>query len=306
MHVAEGGHAHLVAQARLGYNRTMNDPSHNFVWLDGRCLPKAEAYLPIGDRAFRYGDGLFETLRVSGGLPEFWNAHIARLEEGLRALRFPPLTFDIKTAARELLRANRCTESVLRLTISRGEGGRGYLPAPQPTPLMLLETSPLPPMPGGALTLWHATIRRPDPCHLPTHCKLSNALGSVLARMEAEDHGCGEALLTNARGTISEASAANLVWQEQDGRLFTPSLESGAVAGVARRMLMQVFAIEECLAPSERLQNATALVACNSLRHAQPVAKLLPQEWRWDSSAVAARCNEALITAAEASRNEFA
>lgn len=288
----------------------MNDMHHPFVWLDGRCQPAAEARLPINDRAFRYGDGLFETLRVQGGTPEFWNAHLSRLAEGLRALRFPDLDFDLPSAARELLRANVCEDAVLRIALSRGEGGYGYLPHRDTKPLLLLQTFPLPAQETRAVTLWHASLRRPGPQHLPTHCKLSSALGSVLARMEAEEQRCDEALMTDREGHVSEASAANIFWQEADGRLFTSALQSGAVAGIARHILLQslpveALPVEECLLPLERLKEATAVILCNSLRYAQPVARLAPQNWHWHSTALAERCRTILADAACTSRSEF-
>ncbi len=284
----------------------MNPPDFPFLWLNGKLLPAAEACLPVADRGFRYGDGLFETLRVSQGKPEFWQAHVARLLRGMEALKLPPLAYDLADAARTLIAANTQPEGVLRIALSRGPGGRGYLPPAQPQPTLLLEMSPLPPAPTEPLRLWHASLRRPGPQHLPSDCKTANALGSVLARMEAETQACDEALMTDAQGNLSECAAANLVWQEPDGTCFTPALESGAVAGVARQSLLQLGFIEEITAPLARLPSAVAVASCNSLYYTCPIASLAPYGWRWESQALAARCHAALSRAAAESQRDFA
>ncbi len=215
----------------------------------------------------------------------------------MAALRFPPAPWNLAEIAAQLIAANACTEGVLRIAVSRGSGGRGYLPPADACPLLLMETLPLPAPEEEALTLWHASLRRPGPEHLPTACKTANALGSVLARLEAQEQGCSEALMTDAGGRLSECSAANLLWEDRDGALWTPSFACGPVAGIACAVLIETLGVLRAEAPLAVLEKAVAVVACNALHLARPVRALRPQGWEWASEALAARCRAALEAA---------
>src|SRR6185295_5700840 len=100
-------------------------------FLNGRFIPETQAVVPITDRGFLYGDGLFETLRVSRGQPLQWNRHLARLKRGAEFLRIvlPWPAEDLRTLAVKLIEQNAMPESVLRISLSRGSGSRGYSPA---------------------------------------------------------------------------------------------------------------------------------------------------------------------------------
>jgi branched-chain amino acid aminotransferase len=208
-------------------------------FLNGRFVPETEAVVPITDRGFLYGDGLFETLRVSGGCPLWWTRHIERLQRGAEVLRITlPLSVEeLRRAAIELLRRNAMPDAILRITISRGSGARGYSTkgATSPTVALTLHPRPEPPV---AVRLATSTIRVPalDPL---TAVKSANKLPQILARAEAEERGADEALLLNADGDVAEASASNLFWIE-GGQVFTPPVSDGALPGVTRAVLLDL------------------------------------------------------------------
>src|SRR5213594_3375395 len=98
------------------------------VFLNGQFVPEERAVVSVFDRGFLYGDGLFETVRVYAGQPFRWPQHLQRLERGAEFLRLR-MPFEAATLtrfARELMEHNRMFEAVLRLTLSRGVGQRGY------------------------------------------------------------------------------------------------------------------------------------------------------------------------------------
>src|SRR5215813_14021559 len=97
------------------------------VFLNGRVLPEEQALVPLTDRGLLYGDGLFETMRVRGGRPVWWERHLARFEKGAAYLRIrvPYSAAELLAAAHELIRINAMPEAVLRITLTRGVGVRG-------------------------------------------------------------------------------------------------------------------------------------------------------------------------------------
>src|SRR5215469_42970 len=106
-------------------------------FLNGELVPEEQATVSVMDRSFLYGDGLFETMLVHNGMPFRWSEHMERLERGAEFLkiRVPFTSAALLDFARELVRANRMPESLLRLTLSRGVGVRGYSPKGAAHPL---------------------------------------------------------------------------------------------------------------------------------------------------------------------------
>src|SRR5687768_2096124 len=121
------------------------------VFLDGEFLPQERASIPVDDRAFLYGDGLFETVPVYRGTPFRWSGHMERLRDGLKLLRLEPpyAESELEKFAAQLVKLNGIPDCVLRLTISRGSGPRGYSLKLARQARVLMTVSPLPPMPAN-------------------------------------------------------------------------------------------------------------------------------------------------------------
>ena len=110
------------------------------VCINGQILPSETATVPVFDRGFMYGDGLFETLRVTGGQPRLWDAHWDRFRMGAELLRID-LRFDswaTRSQVDKLLEANEAKDAVLRIHLSRGVGPRGYSPREAKAPMVVL------------------------------------------------------------------------------------------------------------------------------------------------------------------------
>jgi aminodeoxychorismate lyase len=215
------------------------------VWLNGTFLPADEARVSIFDRSFLYGDGLFETVRVYANRPFLWAEHLARLHAGaaLLKLRVPNSDAELSAAAAELLARNAMPDSLLRLHVSRGVGRRGYSPRGADCPTVILSQHPVTPSDPAKPVTWKlvtASLRLP--AHDPlTAVKSASKLLHVLARAEAEDLGADEALLLNSAGDVAEATSGNVFWLA-DGRLFTPPVTDGALAGVTRAWVLRLAA----------------------------------------------------------------
>lgn len=211
------------------------------VFLNGKFVPEAQAKVSVFDRAFLYGDSLFETIRVSGARPFQWEAHLQRLENGAARLgiRLPYKAESLRSYAEELITLNHVTEAVLRLNLSRGVGPRGYSPRGADSPTLVVSLHACPP-PGPNPIAWRlttASVRVPDPMPLAAF-KTGNQLWHVLARSEADTANADESLLLSSQGFVLEGSCANLFWVEREA-VFTPPA-ANILPGVTRNLVLDL------------------------------------------------------------------
>lgn len=214
-------------------------------WLNGKLLPEAQACVPVTDRGFLYGDGIFETVRVARGRPMWLARHLQRFAEGARVLGIePPLSHPaLAGAAAQLLAAADLTEGVLRIALTRGPGHRGPLPSGVQQPTLLMTLGTLPPHVAErarrGLIVITSRWRKPPPQGLPNTIKHANYLNSILAMRDVAGAGADEALLLAADGGLSEGATSNL-FLVTGGTLTTPDLSSGALAGTTRAWLLEL------------------------------------------------------------------
>jgi 4-amino-4-deoxychorismate lyase len=230
------------------------------------------------DRGLAYGDGLFETMRACrGGVPWFAR-HWARLAAGAERLGLSlPEREQVDAVAADLLRDGG--DGVLKLLVSRGAGGRGYAPPPEPAqPAWLLARHPLPaPARRDGLHLrWCRTRLAVQPRLAGIkHC---NRLEQVLARAEWRDAAWDEGLVLDSDGRVVSAISANLL-VFREGRWRTPRVDRCGVAGVCRGWLLETGQAEEAEVPVEHVETADALALCNAVRGILPVARLGDRAW---------------------------
>lgn len=212
------------------------------VFLNGQFVPEAHATVSVLDRSFLYGDGLFETMLVSNGKLFRWTQHLERLERGARFLgiKVPFAAKALAGFATELIQQNKMPEGLLRLTLSRGVGVRGYSPKGADNPTLVMTLHPGTPA-TGIPPRWRAhtaSFRLPANEAL-AQFKTCNKLAQVLARAEAEASGADEALLLNTDGSVVEGASSNLFWIQR-GEVCTPPLASGILAGVTREVVHEL------------------------------------------------------------------
>jgi aminodeoxychorismate lyase len=216
------------------------------VFLNGRLVPEEQAVVSVFDRSFLYGDGLFETLRCYHGRPFRWSQHLKRLQAGAAFLGiqipFPPE--QLRAQVECLIKENDLSESLVRLTLSRGIGVRGYSPKGANEPTMVVSSHPV--SAGAAPPEWRlitSSVRVPANEPLALH-KTCNKLPQIMARAEAEARGVEEALLLNTAGEVAEAASSNLFWIDR-GVICTPPLASGILAGVTRELVLELCQARE-------------------------------------------------------------
>ncbi|MBI4661786.1 MAG: aminotransferase class IV [Verrucomicrobia bacterium] len=213
------------------------------VFLNGAFVPEEEATISVFDRAFLYGDGLFETLRLYQGEPFRWDQHLSRLRSGAEFLkiRLPFSPDELRLRLHELIRRNNATESAVRIVLSRGSGPRGYSPKGADCPVLIMSLHPAPQISAERPPQWRlltASLRllADDPL---ARFKTCNKLRHVLARSEADQGGANEALLLNASGEVATAASANVFWISE-GKVWTAPLAGGALPGVTRSVIFEV------------------------------------------------------------------
>lgn len=243
---------------------------------DRRVDEGADSVLAAG-RGFAYGDGVFETMRAVGGVIPWWPGHRARLVLGTARLRIAlPSAERIDTELHDWLSLHR--DAVVKLTITRGSGGRGYSSAQDAPPVWMLAVSalPPPPRPGGLILRWCETRLARQP--LLAGFKHCNRLEQIMARAEWSDPDIDEGLMLDTEGNVISATAANL-FVLREGRWWTPPLDQCGIAGVCRSWALRSFAAGERRLRVDEVETADAVVLCNAVRGILPVARLGDREW---------------------------
>jgi aminodeoxychorismate lyase len=213
------------------------------VFLNGSFMPEADAVVPVNDRGFLLGDGLFETTRVAHGRPFRLAQHLERLSRGADffKIKLPFAPREIQKFAAELIEKNGLADAVLRVTLTRGAGARGYSFNGASQPTLALTLHPLPPPPGDEPLQWSlmtSSFRIPASDALAAFKSTSKIL-NVLARAEAEQKGVDEALLLNTNGEVAETAGGNLFWIYHD-KICTVPTGRGVLPGITRAVVLEI------------------------------------------------------------------
>jgi 4-amino-4-deoxychorismate lyase len=247
------------------------------------------------DRGLSYGDGLFETIRVVAAHAPLWERHMQRLAMGCARLRM--LAPDPRPLWQEVLQV--CTglpDAVVRITVTRGVGERGYAPPPSSRSTRIVAAFPMPVMPasmyrdGIRMHLCKTTLADQP---LLAGIKHLNRLEQVLARAEWDDPAVAEGVVCDQHGHAISATAANL-FAVIDGAIVTPLLERCGVAGVGRAAVIDALPacqirdlpLTECLRASELFLSSSVrgilpVQAVGDTVYAPgPVVRAMQQYWR--------------------------
>ena len=230
------------------------------------------------DRSLRYGDGLFETIRVLAGRPVLMEQHWARLSVGCERLGLPDESI-WRTHVASFL-ANR-HDGILRIQVSAGSGGRGYARPSTCQPVLILHwfDEPMPPSDWAekGICIAEASLRLAEQPAL-AGIKHSNRLEQVLLRQELSTMPeCQEAVVYDQSGRLIEGVFSNLFFV-RDGQLHTPSLGRCGVRGVLRDALLDACVEHGIIAKvgdfrRDDLLNADAIFFVNSVNGLWPVRR---------------------------------
>lgn len=237
------------------------------------------------DRGLQYGDGLFETIAVAGSHPCLWERHYRRLQEGGRRLGIPIPDAEIliNEIAKEI---GSNDKGVIKVIITRGEGGRGYYPPQDPVVTRIVRFFPWQDYPSDIISQGvHVRIcnTRLGINHSLAGIKHLNRLEQVLARNEWQDTEFREGLMLDTYDRVIEGTMSN-VFLCKGGRLFTPDLSESGVCGVVRELVLDVAAERGVQVNIERVGltevlQADSMFLTNSLIGIWPVKVLQDREY---------------------------
>jgi branched-chain amino acid aminotransferase len=210
-------------------------------FLNGQFVPQAQAVIPVNDRGFMYGDGLFETVRIVHGHPFRLSQHLERLTRGADFLKIklPFAAKELQQFVEQLIERNQMPEAILRLTLTRGPGERGYTPKTDGSPTVVMTLHPAPPSHHPvqwSLITSSFRILAADPL---SSFKTLNKLTHIMARAEAAGKDADEALLINTNGEVAETASGNIFWIYSDKICTTPT-GRGVLPGVTRAVVLEI------------------------------------------------------------------
>ena len=233
--------------------------------------------LPADDRGLLYGDGLFETIAFYGGSSPLWPLHMDRLGRGCAVLDLPvPNPGVLLEEARRLIAARG--REVVRITLTRGSGGRAYFPPEPVSPNRILMRQEFP---NDLEDQWQHGIRAvTSPIVLEGPPMLAglkhlNRLAQVQIARHCHGKGAREALVADRHGRLVEALTGNLV-VVRDSRMLTPAAHDAAVAGVGLAWLKEQVgtALEAVELPVAALGPEDEIWVINSVSGIRPVSRL--------------------------------
>ncbi|MDP9079063.1 MAG: aminotransferase class IV [Bacteroidota bacterium] len=215
-----------------------------FINFNGEILPADTKLLGIGNRAFKYGDGLFESMRLMKGQLKFPELHADRLQRGMKLLKIDGYSqmdiWFLKEKTADLARRNKIKHGRLRLTVYRDADGL-YTPShnkmgycleivPMDEPRYFLNDK------GLIMDLF---TELPKPTNYLSNIKTCNSLIYVMAGIYKNQNKLDDVFLLNQAGNLCEASSSNIfIWYQK--HLYTPALSEGCVEGVMRQVVIDI------------------------------------------------------------------
>jgi branched-chain amino acid aminotransferase len=243
--------------------------------VNGRLFPPEQARVPALDAGFLLGDGLFESLRATDGVPYLLERHLGRMLAAASELEFANLPSPEELAEQVLstLAHAGLPEAYVRLTVTRGTGGVGLAPPPGP-PTVVVAVLPAQPLAsanrGIAATLLASLFG-------PVAAKSTSWQGAVLARRLVEERGADEGLYVSVGEEVLEGVSSN-VFAVVEGRLLTPSARK-CLPGITRGRVLELARehgapVLEAPLALEVLEGATEVFVTNAAQGLRAITSL--------------------------------
>jgi len=225
------------------------------IYIDGKYYEQKNAKISVFDHGLLYGDGIFEGIRAYNGRVFRLKEHIDRLFCSAKAilLKMPLSHGEIVRAVVETCRRNKIRDGYIRLLVTRGIGSLGLNPyrCKNPSLIIIADKIQLYPAELYARGMEIVTVPTTRNLHsaLNPAIKSLNYLNNILAKIEANNAGCEEAVMLNAEGFVSECTGDN-IFIVKAGQMLTPPLSAGALYGITRGVVIEL-AREDGLTVSE-------------------------------------------------------
>jgi branched-chain amino acid aminotransferase len=215
------------------------------IFIDGNYYSEQDAKVSVFDHGLLYGDGIFEGIRIYHGRVFKLKEHIDRLFASAKAilLTMPMTHAELMKATVDTCRENQLKDGYIRLLVTRGIGNLGLNPnkCKKASVIIIADTIQLYPKEYYDNGLQIVTVPTTRNLHsaLNPAIKSLNYLNNILAKIEANNAGCEEAIMLNAEGFVAECTGDN-VFILKNSELFTPPLSAGALYGITRNTVMDL------------------------------------------------------------------
>ncbi len=251
----------------------------SLVYLNGQFLPLEDARIPVTDRGFIFGDGVYEVIPVYGRHPLALERHLDRLDHSLSGIRMEnPLPRSAwRSLIAELVQHEPDNNQTLYIQLTRGSAPREHAFPREVTPTLFAMAKPLVPPPAhwlheGVQAITHADFRWLQ-CDLKTTALLAN----VLLRQKAADQGAAECILLRD-GYLTEGAASNVL-VVVDGVLLSPPENHLILSGITLSLVMELarqyqVPVEERPVTESGLRRAEEIMLTSSVREIIPVTRL--------------------------------
>jgi branched-chain amino acid aminotransferase len=238
------------------------------VWLDGQLVDADAASVSAMDHGVTVGDGVFETMRLYGGVPFARRRHLDRMERSAAGLglALPDRSY-LERAVEEVCAASGLDDGRVRLTVTTGVGPAGSSRGDGPCTVLAVACprDPLPPTIDVHVVPWTRNENSPL-----AGIKSTSYGENVVALARAKANGAGEAIFANTKGELCEGTGTNVAVLF-DGRLVTPPLSSGCLAGVTRELAIERCGLEELAVPVGALAAAGEACLLGTTREIHPI-----------------------------------
>lgn len=215
------------------------------IYIGGKYYDKADAKISVYDHGLLYGDGIFEGIRSYSGHVFRLEQHVDRLYDSAKGihLEIPMTRAALCQAVLDTLKLNNLSDAYIRLVVTRGAGSLGLDPRKTTDPQIIIITDSIALYPAElyehGLKIVTAGTMRNHPSALNPRIKSLNYLNSILAKIEATNAGCLEALMLNHKGEVAECTGDNIFIVKR-GEIHTPSVHSGILEGITRAAVIEL------------------------------------------------------------------
>ncbi len=247
----------------------------DLAYVNGEFMPIEKAVVPIEDRGYQFGDGVYEFVASYEGRPFMLEEHLDRLERSMRELTFDPISrADIRKAVLDLFALSGYPRAGLYIQISRGVAPRNHAFNPGMHPQIIMTIRPVKEMPAEKRKIGATAITVKDTrwgrCDIKTVQLLSNSL----AKQKSLDAGCDDAIFVSDQGVVREGTSSNL-FIVSGGRLTTHPLTDNILPGITRMVVLNLCKAAD-LDVEESFFGVDALLGADEVFLTGTVTELLP------------------------------
>jgi D-alanine transaminase len=250
------------------------------VYLNGKFLPDDQALIPVLDRGFIFGDGVYEVIPVYWGKPFRLEQHLARLNDSLRGIRMenPLNSAQWTEAIGKLIQFNVVTDSMsVYLQVTRGPARRDHAIPAVVRPTTFLMLNPIPAPDPGLLKQGVTVVTLDDIRWKLCNIKATTLLASVLLKDDAARQGAYDAILVRS-GRVTEGTASNVFVISGD-TVRTPPKDVDLLPGITRDVVLElaqhdgINCVERAITPDE-LETADEIWLTSSTKEILPVTRV--------------------------------